>query len=166
MYILFIVLGILLVAYITYLFVEIMRQMARGEEPKNTLFPFLYKPKKEAKQPTIETSKDEKASKVETSEARDSESAKEKEKESEPVKTEEASQAHEEVETEKETDKPEPSSESSTEELLQPELEEKDTKQEAHKLVTSSEAVSKTEAKPAELIDTTSKPRQAKQYNK
>lgn len=150
MYILFIVLGILLVAYITYLFVEIMRQMARGEEPKNTLFPFLYKPKKEAKQPTIETSKDEKASKVETSEANDSESAKEKEKESEPVKTEEASQAHEEVETE--TDKPE--------------LEEKDTKQEAHKLVTSSEAVSKTEAKPAELIDTTSKPRQAKQYNK
>ena len=87
MYILFIVLGILLVAYITYLFVEIMRQMARGEEPKNTLFPFLYKPKKEAKQPTIETSKDEKASKVETSEANDSESAKEKEKGSEPVKT-------------------------------------------------------------------------------
>lgn len=156
MYILFIVLGILLVAYITYLFVEIMRQMARGEEPKNTLFPFLYKPKKEAKQPTIETSKDENASKVETSEAKDSESAKEKEKESEPVKTEEASQAHEEVETEKETET----------ETDKPELEEKDTKQEAHKLVTSSEAVSKTEAKPAELIDTTSKPRQAKQYNK
>lgn len=47
MYILAIVLGFILVAYISYLFVEILRALFKGQEPKNTLFPFLYKPKKE-----------------------------------------------------------------------------------------------------------------------
>lgn len=52
MYILAIVLGFILVAYIGYLFVEILRALFKGEEPKNTLFPFLYKPKKEKKDKT------------------------------------------------------------------------------------------------------------------
>lgn len=49
MYILAIALGFILVAYIAYLYVEILRALFKGEEPKNTIFPFLYKPKKEKK---------------------------------------------------------------------------------------------------------------------
>lgn len=54
MYILAIVLGILLVAYISYLFAEILRALIKGEEPKNTLCPFLHKVKQTKAAETVQ----------------------------------------------------------------------------------------------------------------